>query len=384
MEKTFKAILSVILAAALLMNIAMPASFAYIPGTENPPETEKTETGKSDDSGFAYNPPESIILKYPSKNSEKKTKSGDFEYITAKNVSSGDFEKLDEDNLKEICVTGFSGNNTEIEIPEQIDGFTVTEIDLSSFPKDKVFDKITIPKTINSIYVLRETLYSRDVDGEARIDDFGDLYCKRFECSEDNPEFCSADGVLYTKDKKVLVLYPNSSNRADFTLPDSVAFIYCFAFSHSNNLESVTLNPDVVIGEGAFFDCVNLREVKNNPADSSHYEFGCFCGCDNVSGLLGLRIKAFETYYNFIIKLKPLLDLFYPSKTTSPTDPSSPTDPTSPTDPASSSRTMSLIARVITSVLKMLHAKPGGTASTISTAINKTVDNIITWLFKRR
>ena len=353
MKKTVKAVLSVILAAALLMSVAMPASFAYIPGTENPPETEKTETGKSDDSGFAYNPPESIILKYPSDYSNIITQSGDFEYISGKIIYSGDLKLSYDDSLKEICVTGFTGNNTEIEIPEQIDGFTVSEIDLSSFPKDKVFDKITIPKTVNRICVLRETLYSRDEEGNVKTDNFGDLYCKRFECSEDNPEFCSVDGVLYTKDKKVLVLYPNSTNKSNFTLPDSVEFIYCFAFSHSSSLESVTLNPDVVIGEGAFFDCVNLREVKNSPTDSNHYEFGCFCGCDNVSGLLGLRIKTFEAYLKFIINLSPFLNLFYP--------------------PYWSSLFLLFLSR-------MAHGRPGGTASTVSVTIN----NIITWIFKRR
>ena len=139
MKETVKAVLSVILAAALLMSIAMPASFAYMPGTEDPPETKKTETGKIGDSAFAYNPPESIILKYPYDYSKIVKRSGDFEYITGIIISSGDFVKSDGDYLKEICVTGFTGNDTEIEIPEQIDGFNVTEIDLSSFPKDKVF-----------------------------------------------------------------------------------------------------------------------------------------------------------------------------------------------------------------------------------------------------
>ncbi|MCD7831442.1 MAG: leucine-rich repeat protein, partial [Firmicutes bacterium] len=101
---------------------------------------------------------------------------------------------------------------------------------------------------------------------------------------EGNEAYCSADGVLFSKDMTTLISYPAGKTDASYDIPDSVtalewgAFANCTiesvtipdgvaeisdrAFSGSTSLSSVTI-PDSVtgIGEGVFGDCVSLTSI---------------------------------------------------------------------------------------------------------------------------
>ncbi|MBQ7066479.1 MAG: leucine-rich repeat protein [Lachnospiraceae bacterium] len=48
-------------------------------------------------------------------------------------------------------------------------------------------------------------------------------------------------------------------------LPETVKIIENWAFSHCSQLESVTFSKDVVLGKGAFLDCVKLRKIHLCP-----------------------------------------------------------------------------------------------------------------------
>ncbi len=78
-----------------------------------------------------------------------------------------------------------------------------------------------------------------------------------------NPAYCSdASGVLYDKEKTVLIQYPAGNARTMFAIPDSVTSIGNYAFLYCTSLASVTI-PDSVtsIGGGAFAWCESLESV---------------------------------------------------------------------------------------------------------------------------
>ena len=76
-----------------------------------------------------------------------------------------------------------------------------------------------------------------------------------------NPEFCSIDGVLFSKDRRILIAYPNAHAK-EYYVPDGVIEIGHFAFKTCRNVEIVHL-PDSVskVGHNAFYQCDSLRTV---------------------------------------------------------------------------------------------------------------------------
>lgn len=79
---------------------------------------------------------------------------------------------------------------------------------------------------------------------------------EKFIVDEENPYFCDIDGVLFSKDKKTLVCYPEGKEGVTYSVPDGVTDIGKGAFSGNYVLESVTLPDSLLnIGNGAFYKC---------------------------------------------------------------------------------------------------------------------------------
>lgn len=145
------------------------------------------------------------------------------------------------------------------DVPETYEGETVTELMSFCIANAEYLKEINISKNIKTIDIWALTncplLESINVD-------------------ENNPYFCSVDGVLYNKDKTELIFYPNGKTAlvkdesgavvggGKLALPDSVVSIRDNAFYLCSNLYSVTLNNGLkTIGNKAFLKCENLQEI---------------------------------------------------------------------------------------------------------------------------
>ena len=107
---------------------------------------------------------------------------------------------------------------------------------------------IQIPETIHGI-------------GDAAFGDMPD--CQEILVSDKNPYYKSVDGVLYTKDGKVLLAYPAGKKDKVFRVPDGVTYIASGAFMKADHLTKVILPKSVdQICEAAFRSCDKLRTVK--------------------------------------------------------------------------------------------------------------------------
>ena len=145
---------------------------------------------------------------------------------------------------------------------------------------------------------------------------------------ESNENYTTVDGVLYSKDKTVLVSYPIGNERASFTTPSTLTKImsnpFAHPFAHSKNLKEVTLNEGLkevpfsafydskivsvnipasvtIIGDLAFKDCYDLQTVAI--ADGSKLELidiGAFESCKSLKqielpeGLKYIYSRAFQ------------------------------------------------------------------------------------------
>ncbi|MCD8306591.1 MAG: leucine-rich repeat domain-containing protein [Prevotella sp.] len=179
------------------------------------------------------------------------------------------------DNVTTIGSNAFYGCGfTSISIPS-----TVTSIGSSAFAACTKLTSIDIPSSVTSIggsaFYGCSGLTSISIpSGVASIGTLVFRECTaltKIEVSEENTNYCSEDGVLFTNDKKELMQYPLGSTLAEYEVPAAVetiderAFAYC-----ASDLSSVTLaNAVATIGSSVFYSCKGLKTVVLGSAVSS-------------------------------------------------------------------------------------------------------------------
>ena len=103
---------------------------------------------------------------------------------------------------------------------------SVTSIDYSAFEGCSSLASITIPDSVTSI-------------GSFAF--YGCSSLLSIDVSEYNKNYTSQDGVLFNKNKTVLVCYPAGKSGDCYTIPDSVTSICSYAFSGCSSLASITI-----------------------------------------------------------------------------------------------------------------------------------------------
>ena len=94
-----------------------------------------------------------------------------------------------------------------------------------------------------------------------------------------NDEF----GVLFNKDKTILIQYPLANVIKSYTVPDSVLEISDYSFEGCRKIEGVEISHGVKnIGESAFEDCWWLESV-NLPDSIINIGENAFSGCEYLS-----------------------------------------------------------------------------------------------------
>ena len=75
-----------------------------------------------------------------------------------------------------------------------------------------------------------------------------------------NEKYCDIDGVLYSKDKKELIAYPNAKGEK-YIVPEGVRCIGNCSFKNTN-ITRITMPSSLrKIGVNAFYDCMQLMEI---------------------------------------------------------------------------------------------------------------------------
>lgn len=159
-----------------------------------------------------------------------KNKKGIFSTVPIYNI-------LDHVALKEVCLPGFL----------LIDGqqYRVTAIAASSFSACRELETIIIPKTVENIEW--NMLYLE--------------HLRQIKVDEENPFFKDIDGVLYTKDGKTIIAYPNKHS-SEYEICKGTVTISHFTFKGCSDLKKVIIPLSVrFIGNNAFYRCVNLSMI---------------------------------------------------------------------------------------------------------------------------
>ena len=167
--------------------------------------------------------------------------------MTASAETWGDYEyTVLEDGTVEIIK--YVGNSTEVEIPAEIDGKSVTKISYEAF-------------------IGCDSITGFIVD--------------------ENSNFFSNDsrGVLFNKDKTELLKYPIANEASSYIVPEGVTTIGEYAFNVSIYLTNITF-PETLesIKDAAFVGCIGITEIDipENVESVGFYAFGGIFFLDKI------------------------------------------------------------------------------------------------------
>ena len=159
------------------------------------------------DNGVLYDKKQKALLLYPSANNNNS-------YVIPDGVMT--IGKMAFYSCKSL---------TDVTIPD-----SVTSIGNNAFASCSALTSITIPDSVTSI-------------GNNALDNCKSL--TSITVDENNKYYSSKDGVLFNKDRTVLILYPRSNNRKSYIIPDSVTTIEDGAFESCEFLTGILI-PDSV------------------------------------------------------------------------------------------------------------------------------------------
>ena len=204
--------------------------------------------------------------------------------MTASAETWGDYEyRVLEDGTVEIA--DYIGFATEIEIPNEIDGKDVTSIGGYAFSNCDSLTSIILPDSVEAIEdeAVMDCLklaYVYIGSGVKNIGENNFLYCSNLLeiiVDESNESFSSDEcGVLFNKEKTILIRYPEGNKATTYDIPYGVTTISVDAFAENCYLTSVKI-PDTVtrIDFGAFYQCISLSSIEI-PESVRSIGYGCF------------------------------------------------------------------------------------------------------------
>lgn len=144
-----------------------------------------------------------------------------------------------------IEIIGFSGSSDEAVIPAEVNGQTVVKI--AKLTGEGSIKKIVIPASVKQI----------DKDAFNNINGLESI-----EVSEDNEEFASVDGVLYSKNMTKLILCPSSNKITSLVIADTVTEIADGAISGVEALEEIAVGSGLTtVDQSLFNKCPNIKKI---------------------------------------------------------------------------------------------------------------------------
>lgn len=106
---------------------------------------------------------------------------------------------------------------------------------------------------------------------------------KEFVVADNDANFMTVDGVLYSKDGTRLIKYPAGKTDKSFTIPDSVETIDAYAFEWATNLESV-YNVCDLSNSHTFENCTSLKNIEIASGVIT-VNLNSFCNCNSLTEL---------------------------------------------------------------------------------------------------
>lgn len=154
-----------------------------------------------------------------------------------------------EDGTAEI--TNYDGEEADLIIPEEVNGIAVTKI-------EALWDYPFYETNIRHIFIGKNITYINTENGNLNC--LGEL--QAFSVDLNNEYYCSIYGVLFNKDKSILLSYPCAKEGEIYNIPESVKEIGAHCFSSNRNLTDLDIPDNITnLGWNSFYNCFSLESV---------------------------------------------------------------------------------------------------------------------------
>lgn len=154
-----------------------------------------------------------------------------------------------------VTITGYTGTNASVTIPDTISGLPVTGI--GGFYARNAVTNVNIPASVTNI-------------AEGALAGQPQLLSITVEAQ--NEYYSSSNGILFSKDQSSLIQAPGGMI-GSYIIPDGVTNIASEAFFFCSDLTNITIGSNVLnIGSEALADCLTLNSIsvdEQNPSYSS-------------------------------------------------------------------------------------------------------------------
>ena len=181
---------------------------------------------------------------------------------------------------------------TEIEIPSEIHGMTITMVEVDAFKDCTALRKVTVPDTVTVIedYSFYNCTALEEINIPEHVNNIGfqafygcasltemqipaavrEIEAFAFEgCSAlkgvtvagDNPAYKDENGILFSKDGETLYLYPSALEGDSYVVPKTCKTVYDYAFIGNPYLKNVDISGITSLGDDAFYYCTALESL---------------------------------------------------------------------------------------------------------------------------
>ena len=233
-----------------------------------------------------------------------------------------ELSKMDYDYSYEILNDGtlrlyqYEGTDTNIVVPDIIDGRKVTVLGNSTFQyctQASDIESVTLPDSLTTIEKnafyncekLKSVTIPQNVSSiglAAFVEGLSESSLTEIKVDPENPYFSEKDGVVFSKDGTKLIVFP-SGRSGDYQIPDGTVSVGDYAFYYCVNVSSITVPGSVrSLGEGAFGNCSSLTKAVLNEGleEIGEYAFQSSSGIRDIIipasvksvGKNGLRLSS--------------------------------------------------------------------------------------------
>lgn len=162
-------------------------------------------------------------------------------------VGKGYFFSERDDAPNELAVCIRQTDLSEIVIPSEIEGKTVTKLNLNSAEAPEL-RRLVIPATVKDFYFFPYIT--------------GSFKTFRAEVDPRNPWFTADEKAIFSKDKSRFILFTARQDKV-YTLPEEVRVLGQYSFAGCDNQLEEIIFPEGTeqIEEYPFYDCCNIKKI---------------------------------------------------------------------------------------------------------------------------